>query len=87
MEHEMVTDKPSWQHRRHVHYGSLQDNARRSLTAAEIDWNDELLTSSLRCLSKIHFRRCHGVLPLVLPQGGWVGTKVGVGLVPIRWVC
>ena len=44
-----------------LHYGSLEDNARRSLTAAEIDWNDELLTSSLRCLSKIHFR-LNGVL-------------------------
>ena len=43
VEHEMVTDKPSWQSGRQVMYGSLQDDARRWLSDAEIKWNNELI--------------------------------------------
>ena len=43
VQHEMVTDKPSWQNGRMLPYGSLEYSARRVLTAAEIEWNEELI--------------------------------------------
>ena len=36
----MVFDKPSWQGGRDVDYGSLNDDARRLLTAQEVRWNE-----------------------------------------------
>ena len=44
VEHEMVTDMPSWQNGRELQYGSLQGDARRWLKEAEIAWNDELIS-------------------------------------------
>ena len=38
----MMFDKPSWGNGREQNYGSLQDDARRTLTLVEIKWNDEL---------------------------------------------
>ena len=43
MDHEAVTDRPSSQSGRELEYGSLGANARRSLTAQEIAWNNELI--------------------------------------------
>ena len=40
----MVTDQPSWQNGRELQYGSLHEDARRPLTAEEIEWNDELIS-------------------------------------------
>ena len=51
LEHEMVTDKPSWQNGREVPYGSLQDDARRLMTWAEIEWNEELISEEAAAAS------------------------------------
>ena len=48
MGHEMVSDQPSFQNGRELEYGGLHGDAKRSLTAQEIRWNDELIRAERR---------------------------------------
>ena len=45
VQHEMVTDTPSWRNEKEMEYGSLHPDARRPLTEQEIAWNEELIVA------------------------------------------
>ena len=60
VDHDMVHDKPSWHFGRELEYGSLQDDARRLLTAQEIDWNEVLFVDPRQAVSCLFC--CLGVL-------------------------